>query len=193
MVGRLGVVLLCMLAASNPLSAGPATKAVSRVTACFTLAAPGVPDGYFWVQNTEQYKNIADFRSHLSFILRTPEKQKTVFTYATYDNLVTMYASRYSDRVVTVWESGSAIWTRIFGVSKNAVHLLLERGTHLPPEFTLNAILLNTGWVPIGERCCTADKTEIWVWTGERYRLAATVPFGQRYDALQKLPPSTWK
>lgn len=179
--------LLSLAIASSVVRVSAAVKPAGRVVACLTLGAPDVPNEYFQVKDTEQHADVLAYTSRLSFVLTRPGSRKTIFVYKTYDSLVRLYAVRYSSRIATVWESGSSTWTRVFGVSAKGVHLLLERGTHLPPEFTLDGILINSGWVPVGDRCCTADKTEIWARTQGGYSLIATVPFGERYEALAKL------
>lgn len=157
---------------------------VPRITACLDIGLPGSSGGDIWVEATEQY-NIEHFRSHITFTLRSNGKRKEIFTYRTEDGLDMMFAPPYSSRVVTVWESGSGIWVRVFYLTPQKVTLVLERGAKSQPEFAWDAILVNG----IND----SGQTEIWTWTGEKYKLAATVPFKQRYDALQKLPPSAWK
>lgn len=146
-------------------------------------------DTYYWlvVARNDHARNSPP--SELRFMVGPAEPKTTI--YIDHDSDYFLYAlfpnGDDSSVVATLWGGGTGLHTRIYGISRNHVTLLMDRGTHLPPEFTLGAVLLNTGWVPVDGRCCTASRTEIWTWTGQKYKLAATVAFDQRFAALRRL------
>lgn len=150
-------------------------------------------EGAYWVRVTENAYAGRHLPTIIDFALERGSEKKTVLSYGTSDYVRNIFAPEGDSVVVTVSETGSAEMVRAFGLAHDQVTLLLERGTKFPPEFLQDTILIHTGWIPLGDRCCTAEKTEIWTWTGKNYRLASTVPYERGYEALAKLPPSAWK
>jgi hypothetical protein len=163
-----------------------ARNAANFVRASLRIDSP-TSSGHYDIVATEYYDG-RDYRTGLQFAFCTSLGGcRNIFLYKTDNALDYMVPGVEGAALVTVWESGSAVWTRGFRLTPNQVSLVLERGAHFPPELTADAILIDSGWVPIGGQCCTAAKTEIWTWAGSEYELAATVPFHQRYVALTKL------
>ena len=162
-----------------------------------TVASLEIPliatDGVYYVQVTWDEYARDRLPTEIRFTLQTKNDRKIVFRYETGDHVKNILAPEGDSVVVTVSETGSAIMVRAFRLDADKVTLVLEQGTKFLPEFVSGGILLHAGWVPIGDRCCTAEKTEIWTWTGKKYKLASTVPYGKGYEALAKLPPSAWK
>lgn len=143
---------------------------------------------YYWLSVTNDRVTTRP-RMEIQFMVGSPSPTSAIYRHWTSDHF--LYAISLSGGsasfVATVWNTGSAIRTCVYEISLAGVQVLIDQSTHLPPEFTLGSILINTGWVPVGDRCCTADKTEVWRWNGDIYRLVATVPFRDRYVALAKL------
>lgn len=166
--------------ASPPPGYAPPTVASLRLRAADSNVT-------YWIKATENPYAFHSCPTHLIFAVGSPGHLKTLFDYASCDWLQYMLPGGDGSTVITEWETGSAIMTRVFELTSGGARLVLERGTHLPPEFILGGILINAGWVPVDGRCCTAARTEIWTWAGNQYRLTATVPFDERYEALATL------
>lgn len=166
--------------------ASPPPGYVPPVVASLRLR-PGNSNEVYWIKATEDGYAVNTCPTRLTISVGSPGRRKRIFDYKSCDWLQYVLPGGNGSAVITVWQTGSAFMTRVFRLSADHASIQLERGTHLPPEFTLDGILLNKGWVSTHGRCCTASKTEIWIWTGIKYKLVATVPFDQRYDALGKL------
>ena len=147
-----------------------------------------VPETYYWLNVTQSEGEDSGLGTTLSFMVGSTRPERKLVSSQTTDTfLEALLPNGDSSSVVTVWDTGSVFRTIIFGIHHDNVSVLLDQGTHLPPEFPMESVLFNTGWIPIREGCCTASETEIWLWAGKNYRLAKKVPFAGRYRALQEL------
>lgn len=182
----LAVLSLAVLVVS-PLSAG--TRTVPNfVRACIRIAATHGA-GYYRIV-AKEYRDGRDYRTGLQFAFCPPSGAcRSIFVYKTSNVLDYMVPASEGSVLITVWESGSAVWTRAFRLTPTAVSMVLDRGAHFAPELTADAILIDTGWVPgpSNSDYYHPNRAEIWTWTREKYRLVTTVPFDQRYEALAKL------
>ncbi|HEV2416457.1 MAG TPA: hypothetical protein VGX94_01500 [Terriglobia bacterium] len=151
-------------------------------------------DVSYWIKATENPYAVHSCPTHLIFAISSSGHLTRLLDYPSCEWLRYMFPPEANDSLlITVWESGSAVWVRAFRIEGETVSLIFDRASRVQPEFPWGAILLNVGRVPQPNGTTVPKSTEIWTWTGKKYRLAATVPFDQRYDALQKLPPSSWK
>lgn len=174
----------------HPLKPAPAGY-VPRKEACLRIPSPEM--GYtYWVEAT--YDTYATDRppSTIRFVREANGERKSELAYPGDGSVLNMVSLEGGSVVAIVFELASALEVKAFRLEKDRVTPIFERGSKFPPEFAEGTILVHTGWVPIGERCCTAEKTELWAWTGKNYKLASTVPYGKGYEALAKLPPSAW-
>ncbi len=131
--------------------------------------------------------------SLIRFVRETPEESRVVLTYPGDGHVLNMISREDGSVVVIVFELGSGMEVKAFRLENSKALLVFDRGAETQPEFPWGTILLNVGKVLQANDSYYPKETEIWTWTGQTYKLAATVPFKQRYDALQKLPPSAWK
>jgi hypothetical protein len=169
----------------------------SRQVALLRMFPPGgeEADTYYWlvVRRVDSERNRPP--TELCFMVGSAEPEKAIFREQISDSF--LYAllpeGDSSSLVITVWETGSALYVRAFRLLRNEVRQIFERGSEGAPEFPSDAILLHVGKVFHPDGSYSPERTEVWTWTGEKYKLAATVPFNDRYQALQQLPPSAWK
>ncbi len=161
-----------------------------QVVACLTLAPPDLESGYISIRDTEQHSDIIADTSKLTFILHTPRGQRTLFTYGTYDSLVSVTASRYSSMVFTGWEGGAHETARIFQIGKEGVRMVFEATSEQMPEVVWNGgvVLVSHGHLMKGNEIWPTE-SQIYVWDKDerQYKLSGTVPYGHRYDELAKL------
>jgi hypothetical protein len=105
------------------------------------------------------------------------------------------------DRLITLWQPGVALTTVIFRLAplSGEPEIAFNDSSEIEPDFINGSLggdfmLLHLGkhfvragvWVP-------AD-TAVYIWDGRRYRLARTVRYEERFDAVAKLDrprPST--
>lgn len=163
-----------------------------QVQACLRINHPEMHYSY-WVEATYDTYATDHPPSELRFVRETPGQPNLEFKRVGDGSVVNMMSVEGGSVLAIVFELGSALEVKTFRLEKNTVTPIFQRGTKFPPEFLEGAIIVHTGWVPMGDRCCTAKETEIWTWTGNNYRLASTVPYGKGYSALAELPPTAWK
>jgi len=139
-------------------------------------------ESYFSIV-AQEYKN-QDYVTEVRFVVRAPRASRQIRAYHSPDHLLSMFilnATQY--QLVTLWEGGSHVGLRIFSLKKNSVEVLFDRQVEFPPEFFWDGILLNEGKEFRGDTY-HPQRTEIYVWQTNRFKLAATVPWEERYKAL---------
>ena len=156
--------------------------------ACLRISANTGNDlDYYFVQ-VQHFDS--PLTTRLRVLLRSEGNERALLTYEHSDHLVYMFpTSPRSDLLVTVWEGGDHEAVRVFHLEKDKATLVFERGGKLLPEFVDGphgaTILLNRTENTGGG--VMATKTAIYAWDGKQYALQATVPFEDRYAALDKL------
>lgn len=142
----------------------------------------------YWVRVTEDEYAAATRRqpTEISFTLKRGTDSKAMLRFPTSDHVVNLFAPDGGAVVVATSETGSALMVRAFRLEPGQVSLILERGTKFPPEFTMDRILINLGWVPL-DGGFSPERTEVWEWEGSGYVLRTTVPFNRRYLTLATL------
>ena len=128
-----------------------------------------------------------------------------LFTEVTGDNIISAFpASDQSPRLITVWDTGSGIMTRVFMYNKNNVKLVLEAGSRSPPEFVYQnrvindvptrgnknpaereIIVPNEQWLNDPTTHASVLKTtsaNIYWWDGAKYEVTRNVPWAKRFN-----------
>jgi hypothetical protein len=144
-------------------------------------------DYTYWVKATYDSCATDHPPSTIRFVRKTSGESESETRYVGDGHVLNIISLEAGSVLAIIFELGSALEVKAYRLDKNKVSVLFERGTKFPPEFLEDAILVHTGWVPIGQRCCTAETTEIWAWTGSNYKFVRSVPYGSGYAAVAKL------
>jgi len=107
-----------------------------------------------------------------------------MFTYGDGDRL--LYMSQpwpYSELLISVWEGGDHSAIRVFRITASKVDVVFEAQTPTPAE-----VIGGPGESIVVVRAAskTRDAAKVYIWNGSEYALLGTVPFEERYRAIQE-------
>ena len=95
-----------------------------------------------------------------------------------------------------VWECGTGICTTVFPLTPKAAPVFNEWSESAPEFIWADArqvMLFYSGkhYLPPPSGLWEPRQAALYLWTGDRYKLSATVPYEQRFAALAKMRNST--
>jgi hypothetical protein len=156
-----------------------------RIIACLSLGDPpreGVPDKVVVLENPIPSKEPL---FEIRFIENWRTSPRVVFVYSESVTFNDFFLEG-SDLLVTEWVGGDRPIAEVFHLVEGGAKLVFNEGARGGFEYWHEVILQNDAALG-ADGNYHATTTKLWGWDGERYKLLATVPYGQRLRELARL------